>query len=221
MAPVRLKTTLAALAILAVPLQAEAGSTYVCAEEDGTETFTDTPRRSGCRLYSKGVSGPAFSRRTYVRDAATGRISRDWSRYEPIIKEASEEYNLPEYLIKAVMLAESSLNPNAVSSAGAEGLMQLMPGTAAEMRVRDSFNPRENIMGGARYLRTLANMFDGDLVLMLAGYNSGHNRVLQYGNRIPPIAETRDYVKKCLRYYYQFKKEYLSRQEKRVAGRET
>ena len=147
-----------------------------------------------------------------------GRIERDWSVYDPIIKDAAQRYNIPVYLLKAVIVTESSLDPYAVSSAGAEGLMQLMPGTAADMQVTDSFDPKENIMGGARYLRMLANMFDGDLVMMIAGYNAGHNRVLKSRSKIPNIAETRDYVRKVLRQYFRFKKEYLSEQAKASDG---
>jgi soluble lytic murein transglycosylase-like protein len=207
------------LGVVGTPSIGSAANIYLCVNSDGDETFTDTPRK-GCKLYVKGLkSKPAYSKRTYVRSGA--KVFRDWSEYEPIIKEASEQYNLPVYLIKAVISAESALDPHAISTAGAEGLMQLMPGTAADMRVRDSFDPRENIMGGARYLRMLANMFEGDLVLMIAGYNAGHNRVMQSGNKIPAISETREYVRRVLKYYYQYKKDYLAGQEKQGTKQET
>jgi len=111
------------------------------------------------------------------------------------------------------MAVESSYNPYAVSEKGAEGLMQLLPSTARDMEVKDSFNPRENIMGGARYLRFLANMFNGDLVLILAAYNAGHAAVKKYGNKIPPYPETIDYVKKVSRLYLKYKEEYKKSRE--------
>jgi len=93
---------------------------------------------------------------------------------------------------------------HAVSGVGAQGLMQLMPGTARRMAVRDSFDPRQNILGGTRYLRWLANMFNGDLVLTIAAYNAGEAAVVRY-NGIPPYAETQGYVQRVLRHYYLFK----------------
>jgi soluble lytic murein transglycosylase-like protein len=196
---------------LGLPATAAADNFYACPSPDGGVMYTNLKKGKSCKVFTKGGSSrPSISRQTFVRSG--GRVERDWSVYDPIIKEAAQRYNLPQYLLKAVIVTESSLDPYAVSSAGAEGLMQLMPGTAADMQVTDSFDPKENIMGGARYLRVLANMFDGDLVMMIAGYNAGHNRVLKSGGKIPNIAETRDYVRKVLRQYFRFKKEFLSEQ---------
>lgn len=201
-----------------LPAAAAADNFYTCRTPDGVEMLTNVKRARGCKVLSRGSSKPVFSRQTYVRSG--GRIERDWTQYDPIIKEASQRYNIPVYLLKAVIVTESSLDPFAVSSAGAEGLMQLMPGTANDMQVTDSFDPKENIMGGARYLRVLANLFDGDLVMMIAGYNAGHNAVIKSGRKIPNIAETRDYVRKVITQYYRFKKEYVSEQEKSAAKAE-
>jgi len=203
-------------AAVSLPGTAAADNFYSCPAPDGGLVFTNLKKGKSCKVFMKGSARPAFSRQTYVRSG--GRIERDWSVYDPIIKDAAQRYNIPVYLLKAVIVTESSLDPYAVSSAGAEGLMQLMPGTAADMQVTDSFDPKENIMGGARYLRMLANMFDGDLVMMIAGYNAGHNRVLKSRSKIPNIAETRDYVRKVLRQYFRFKKEYLSEQAKASDG---
>ena len=125
--------------------------------------------------------------------------------YDPIILEASARYVIPRALIKAVILVESNFDPGAVSSKGAEGLMQLMPGTAAGLGVSDSFDPRENIFGGTRYLRMMANRFGGDLVLTIAAYNAGPGAVERHGPGIPPFAETRGYVKRVLSFYYHYK----------------
>lgn len=102
------------------------------------------------------------------------------------------------------MQVESNFNPHVVSHAGAIGLMQLMPRTASSMGVRDPFDPRQNILGGARYLRILANRFRGNLVLTVAAYNAGEGAVLRYRG-VPPYAETRRYVRRVLEHYYRFR----------------
>jgi soluble lytic murein transglycosylase-like protein len=114
--------------------------------------------------------------------------------YEEIIQDAAAEFELDANLIRAVMQTESAFHPYAVSRAGAEGLMQLMPALADEMGVSDSFDPRENIMGGARYLKRLLDYHNGNLDLALASYNAGPGNVERYGG-IPPFRETRKYVK--------------------------
>jgi soluble lytic murein transglycosylase-like protein len=144
------------------------------------------------------------------RSAAVDRVpARDhspdrYSRFDPHIREAAGLYQLPEAFIRAVMRVESDFDPNVVSRVGAMGLMQLMPGTAAGMGVRDPFDARENILGGVRYLRLLANGFNGDLVLTIAAYNAGEGAVMRYGG-VPPYDETRRYVQNVLRYYYAFR----------------
>ncbi|MDX1776847.1 MAG: lytic transglycosylase domain-containing protein [Desulfobulbales bacterium] len=123
-----------------------------------------------------------------------------YGRYGKHIKSAAERYGLDPELIRAIIKVESNFNPNAVSKKGAMGLMQLMPETAREMQVKAPFEARDNIMGGSRYLRKMLNMFNGDLRLGLAAYNSGPTRVLA-NNRIPRIPETEQYVKKVMRLY--------------------
>ena len=115
--------------------------------------------------------------------------------YDDIINEAAETYALDPELIRAVVRAESAFNPMVVSPAGAQGLMQLMPALAEEMGVSDPFDPRQNIMGGAKYLRWLLDLNRGDIPLTLAGYNAGPTIVAKY-KRIPPFKETQRYVKK-------------------------
>jgi soluble lytic murein transglycosylase-like protein len=115
--------------------------------------------------------------------------------YEDIIQEAAKTYDLDPALIRAVMQAESAFHPYVVSRAGAEGLMQLMPALADEMGVTDSFDPRENIMGGARYLKQLLDLHNGNIPLTLASYNAGPGNVRRYRG-VPPFKETRSYVKK-------------------------
>jgi soluble lytic murein transglycosylase-like protein len=113
--------------------------------------------------------------------------------YESLIQEAAVSYQLDAALIRAIMQTESAFNTFAVSRVGAQGLMQLMPALAAEMRVHDSFNPRENIMGGVRYLRELLDRHRGNVKLAVASYNAGPGAVDRY-HAVPPFRETRRYV---------------------------
>jgi soluble lytic murein transglycosylase-like protein len=128
------------------------------------------------------------------------------ARYERVIAAYALRYGLTPELLHAVIRAESAYNHAAVSSAGAQGLMQLMPGTAARYGVKDSFNTLENVRGGSAYLRDLLDRFDQDLRLSLAGYNAGENAVIRHGNRIPPYAETQGYVRKVMDYLWSERK---------------
>ena len=122
---------------------------------------------------------------------------------EPVIRRHSSQQQLHPALIRAVIKAESGFDPRAVSRAGAIGLMQLMPQTAVRMDVRDMYDPDDNVGGGAKYLRQLLNRFHGNLPLALAAYNAGENAVERY-QALPPFDETRQYVRKVLRYYRTF-----------------
>jgi hypothetical protein len=118
--------------------------------------------------------------------------------YGDHIQEVAKRYNIDPDLIRAIIKVESNYNPKAVSYKGAQGLMQLMPGTARRFGVNDPFDPQENIAGGAKYLRFLWDLFEGDLRLVLAGYNAGEQNVIRHGNAVPPFAETRGYVDRVL-----------------------
>ena len=123
------------------------------------------------------------------------------STFDKHILAAAAETKVDAGLIKAVISVESGYNPLARSPKGATGLMQLMPETARRYGVKDIRDPRENIHGGARYLRDLMAMFGNDLHLVLAAYNAGEEAVMKYGRRIPPFAETVAYVPKVLSRY--------------------
>jgi soluble lytic murein transglycosylase-like protein len=130
----------------------------------------------------------------------SGSMSVRRARYRHLIEDNARRYGLSPELLHAVIRTESAYQSNALSHAGACGLMQLMPATAARFKVRDIWDPADNIRGGAAYLRFLLDLFDNDLHLALAGYNAGENAVKKYGYEIPPYPETQDYVRKVIRH---------------------
>ncbi len=132
------------------------------------------------------------------RDAFQGALKTTESM-ESIFREASERYGVDVNLLKAIGKAESGFNPQAVSSAGAQGVMQLMPATARSLGVEDSLDARSNIMGGAKYIADLLERYQGDTVLALSAYNAGSGNVEKYGG-VPPFKETQNYIKKVLSY---------------------
>lgn len=125
------------------------------------------------------------------------------SKYEDIINQASETYGVDKNIIKSVILAESSAKENAVSSANAKGLMQIIDSTAKYLGINNVFDPKQNIMGGAKYLGELLRKYDGNLKFALAGYNAGPGNVDKY-NGIPPFSETQTYVKRVIGYLKSF-----------------
>jgi hypothetical protein len=130
----------------------------------------------------------------------------DIRQYDNIITKAAGKFNLDVALIKAVIKAESNFNHQAVSRAGAKGLMQLMPQTASALKVDDVFHPGDNIEGGARYLRYLLNLYRGNLTLALAAYNAGEGAVAKYNYGVPPYRETQNYIRRVLALYESYSK---------------
>jgi soluble lytic murein transglycosylase len=166
---------------------------YKYVDKNGVMHFTNVPTASSTRF------------RVYLRESPP--LLRDLEAHESfqdLIHTAAEESGIAASLIKAVIKAESNFNPQAVSKKGALGLMQIMPSNLKSLNVRDPFDPGQNIMAGARYLKKMINRFDGKLHLALAAYNAGPDTVERY-QRIPPIQETENYVRRVLKYYNQYK----------------
>lgn len=187
------------VALVAIPLLAGA-DIYKYVDKHGRVHLTDRPDHSGYRRLVKTWKGWTEAKVSY-RD-----VFRNRKKYEPTIAQAARTHRLPPALLHAVITAESAYDPDAVSSAGAVGLMQLMPGTAQRYGVANRRDPVANVSGGTRYLRDLLEMFDDNMVLAIAAYNAGENAVIGYGRRIPPYKETQTYVRRVLKYYNDYKK---------------
>ena len=123
------------------------------------------------------------------------RVPLDTSAFAPEIGQASSEHGVEPSLIRAIIHAESAYQPDAVSPRGAQGLMQLMPGTQQDLGVVDVFQPASNINGGTSYLAQMLDEFDGDVRLASAAYNAGPGAVRKYGG-VPPYSETKEYVRR-------------------------
>lgn len=136
---------------------------------------------------------------------ARDRSPERYARYDAYIHEAASLYRIPVALIRAVIRVESDYDPRVVSSMNARGLMQLLPHVAEEMGVRNIHDPRENVLGGTRLLRILANRYDGDLVLTIAAYHAGMGSLKKYNDSVPPYKNTRRYLRMVLDHYYRYK----------------
>lgn len=183
----------ALLCALAAPRPAVA-DIYRYVDDDGIVHFTDAPTDKRFTVFMRDIRKDK-ELRTKLKYAS----SVNPAEYEQLIKTCSDKYGVNPCLVKAVIHAESGYNPNAVSSKGAGGLMQLMPATAKSLKVADRFNPKDNVEGGVKYLRFLLDTFRGDVSLAVAAYNAGLTKVAKYGG-IPPYNETRTYVTRVLSY---------------------
>jgi soluble lytic murein transglycosylase-like protein len=201
MSRILLSVLVSALALGAGPAAADI---YMFKDERGVVHFTNIP--NGDKRFK--VVRKEESTSDYARAAGmpqyvlpTAELIRQFS---PIIETAAKSHGVEIALVHAVITAESGYNPRAVSRAGAQGIMQLMPDTARRFGVQNSFDASQNIHGGVKYLRELLTLFNGNKELALAAYNAGENAVIRAGNRVPPYAETVNYVPKVLGYYRKF-----------------
>jgi soluble lytic murein transglycosylase-like protein len=172
------------------PVSTVRGDIYGFKDDKGVWHFTNIPSDPRYRLYMK-ASG--LKAKPYI------------VKYDEIITRASRQFDVDPHLIKAIIKAESSFRPNAVSNSGAKGLMQLMPATAMDMKVNDPFDPEENILGGTKYFSLLLKRFKRDTRLAVAAYNVGATTVDTY-NGVPPFPQTKRFVERVFQYYQEFKK---------------
>jgi len=189
--------------ILIVALQSEVqAELHICIDAAGKKSYTNVITSGNCQpLRSRaGINRRPQAQSNSSPTTLRGRLKGNSSSYDLHINRSARRYNVDPYLIKAVIKTESDFDCYALSKAGAQGLMQLMPGTAKELNVRNPFNPYENIDGGTRYLRNMLKIFNGNLQLSLAAYNAGPTLVKRL-QRIPRIPETERYIQKVLRHY--------------------
>jgi len=200
----RLFACIALTGLALAPVTHRAGELYSYVDEDGVAHFSNAPsdrryRRVGRIATRSGVHEVTAGSGKTARPSPPV-VSRTKQEFDQHIASAARRYQLPEALLRAVMVAESNQNAQARSAKGAMGLMQLMPGTAKDMYVADAWDPAQNIEGGARYLRILANQYDGDVEKTLAAYNAGPEAVRRAGG-VPNYPETREYVRKVVALY--------------------
>ena len=180
---------------------------YKYVDRSGKFNFGDKRKHSGFKKFSLQKYRPQG--RPRARSLAKGKVlgyEKGKRVYGAIIRNISSKFGVSANLVHAVINTESSYNSQAVSSAGAVGLMQLMPATAKRYGVTNRRDPIQNIKGGTQYLRDLLKLFDGDLRLTAAAYNAGENAVLKYNRSIPPYKETQNYVVKVINFYNKIEK---------------
>jgi soluble lytic murein transglycosylase-like protein len=205
---------LAFVVAVAVKAAPASGDIYTYTDKNGVVHFTNINPKGKDKgkwktMYKTGPGKASAVRGDCPRcDVVPSRDNSPdrFARYDEYIREASELYQIPEVLIRAVIKSESDYDPRVVSSANARGLMQLMPEVCDDMHVprADVHEPRINILGGTRLLRVLANRFDGDLVKTIAGYHAGGSAVAKYGG-VPPYENTQIYVRMVLKNYEKYR----------------
>ena len=179
---------------------------YFFKDKAGVIHFTNVPTDRRYKVLLEEASNRfrgRAPRRSEVNWASNLSFPMPRAELSALIEETAHRYDVDPALVHAVVRAESGFDHLAVSPAGARGLMQLMPGTALEVGVRNAFHPGENLDGGVYYLRSMIDRFNGDLRLALAAYNAGPGAVESYGG-VPPYPETLDYVERVFRFRQQF-----------------
>ena len=188
----RKAATLCAVAAVFMPVFVEA-QVYKWVDEDGIVTYSNIAPPTDQDFQT--LRFPCYAADPKCRSVRWDKVPLNTRAFRTEIQSASRYNSVDESLIRAIIHAESAYQPDAQSPKGAQGLMQLMPATQAELKVSDPFNPQENIQGGALYLSQLLAQFNGDYELAAAAYNAGPNAVNKYGG-IPPYDETKEYVRR-------------------------
>jgi soluble lytic murein transglycosylase-like protein len=191
-----LRLALVFATLLAASEAVAAAKIYTYLDAQGLRHYTDVPDNNRYRLlvlspYERTVSGDRYDRQRLARA----------SQYDSIIEHAAVDAAVEANLLRAVIVVESGFNSRAVSKRGAVGLMQLMPATASRFGVLNRYDARQNVHGGARYLKFLMDRFGHDVRLALAAYNAGEQAVERNGGQIPPYSETMAYVPRVLKIY--------------------
>lgn len=202
------------LLLTMLPASVTAGNVYKFTDADGNVLFTNVvnsrkkPSGEGFKQYTK-LQKVTWFKDTNVHKygnwgdnefAVRPSFSKNRNAFDDIIRQSALALNVDHGLVKAIIHTESGFNPRARSKPGAQGLMQLMPATAAMYDVMDAYDPGENIRAGTRHIKYLITRYNNDLELALAAYNAGEGNVKKYGG-IPPFAETQDYVKRVMSRY--------------------
>jgi soluble lytic murein transglycosylase-like protein len=185
-----LRIALSALVLCVLTPSLAHAQLYSWKDASGRLIISDTPKDPGAKTYSVAYVGSSFG---VVKTATPGRRITE---FDDLIVENASQHSLHPDFVRAVIQAESAFNPRARSVKGAMGLMQLMPGTAADYGVTNAYDPVQNIRAGVAYLKSLLVRFGNDVSLALAAYNAGPRAVEKYGNAVPPYKETRNYVSK-------------------------
>ena len=172
---------------------------YRYIDRSGKPSFSDRVRHEGYK---------AVKSRTHTKPKRTNLLNGSFFEqrkiFEKTVRKIATTYQIPPNLLHAIIATESGYNADAVSKAGAVGLMQLMPATANRYGVKNRKDPIDSMKGGSQYLRHLLDLFDNDLILALAAYNAGENAVIKYGRTVPPYKETQNYIRKVLNYYDEY-----------------
>ncbi|WP_217487505.1 lytic transglycosylase domain-containing protein [Acinetobacter bereziniae] len=193
-------SVLGCMSIFSLVPETFAGQIYFYKDQNGTTLLTNRKNNDSSLqkikvTYYKDSNIHSYSNWGSSESSVLPSYSKSRNAFDSIIRQAAQTHGVSEGLIKAVMHTESGFNSNARSPVGAQGLMQLMPATARRFNVSNSFDPQQNIFGGAKYLSWLLKRFNGNTTLALAAYNAGEGNVDKYGG-IPPFRETQDYVKR-------------------------
>ena len=170
---------------------------YVYTDKNGVRRFTDTKPSTQYAVYLRTLAPPKKQDRSHSSEIPAVVANR----YDKFIQKAASSHQVPFSLIKSVIRAESAFNPAAVSPKGAKGLMQIMPENYKALAITDPFDPEQSIMGGAQYLKSMLQKYDGIVALALAAYNAGPEAVDRHNRQIPPFTETRNYVNRVLQFH--------------------